>query len=643
MKACTLIFTLILATTAFRSQAQDTEALQVAERYKGENAVLLRHTEHVTITMENGAPRAVSRVEKEMLLLTDRAPSLYNVSYVHHGFFHKLGDVEAVSLIPDQKGYRSVRARDMKTTRSEDDNIFYDDARQTAITHPALVKYAKTRVSYTMHHMDIHFLPVFFFQHSTPAVHMVFKITAPRNVRIGHVMHGLNKGLVKYSVDEQRNTVTYTWTASDMPRFRSYGDAPSAGHLIPHVTPYIAEYTFRGEKVTVFGKVDDLYRFYYPFIKDINKQPDPKVKQLVASLTEGVTDPEEKARRIYAWVQRQVRYVAFEDGMGGFVPREAGLVCNRKYGDCKDMSSLLVAMFREAGLTAYFTWIGTRNKPYVYAETPLPVADDHMIATLKIGDRWVFMDGTDPTIPFGIPPYGLQGKEALIGMGENKYTIVKVPEANAAQNIMTDTTYLRLKGDMLEGTVVIRYKGYPAWDIATRMMYKNENEKANAVRSMTSRGSNKYIQTGFDYKISEDHAKDVYLRSDFQIGDYIQKAGAERYINLNLHRYYERDLLDTLVRKAPVERKYKIRTRQVVVFEIPAGFRLSYLPPDASGGVPGLWSYRISYHQSGTKVQLVKEYEVNSLYIKPEQFVAHNRLVNDLGAQYKESIILTAD
>jgi hypothetical protein len=39
----------------------------------------------------------------------------------------------------------------------------------------------------------------------------------------------------------------------------------------------------------------------------------------------------------------------------------------------------------------------------------------------------------------------------------------------------------------------------------------------------------------------------------------------------------------------------------------------------------------------------MKEFEMNTLYVKPEQFEENNKLVMDLRKQYKESIILTAD
>ena len=73
---------------------------------------------------------------------------------------------------------------------------------------------------------------------------------------------------------------------------------------------------------------------------------------------------EAKARRIYKWVQQNIKYVAFEDGMEGFIPRDASLVCSRRYGDCKDMASILTKMLQYSGVEACFVWIGTRSLPY---------------------------------------------------------------------------------------------------------------------------------------------------------------------------------------------------------------------------------------------------------------------------------------
>lgn len=634
-----------LVSIAYTPSVHAQDLAPIMARYSTENAVITNHTEHLELYFDGNELKARSRVERETLLLSDMAPTVYTNDYVYHGYFHKLGLLEGVTLVPGKKGWKTINATQYKTTRSESEDIFYDDAKQTVVTYTGLVKGARTKVTYELEHKDIHFLPSFYFQQNIPIVNGEFRLTAPKNVRIKYILKGNNVDKIKYSTSEGSNYITYTWKATDMPTLKTYDDAPGISYYMPHLLVYVTDYTTpkSNETVKVLGTVNDLYNFYYPFIHGINKTPDENLKATVATIIKGATTEREKAARIYRWVQQNIKYVAFEHGMGGFVPREAAAVCDKKYGDCKDMASLLVAMCRQAGLTAYFTWIGTRDKPYTYEETPLPIVDNHMICTVKIGNEWIFMDGTNPTIPFGIPPATLQGKEALIGISKNEYKIITVPEIAAPLNLVQDSTHITLNNRNVTGSVDILYRGYTAWSMQNIMMYQNEDEREKILKSITRRGSNKYSQTAFDYRMGDSLNRDVRLQSSFEIRDYAQQVGNEWYVNMNMQRSYESDWLSQTERKVPVEYSYKNRLTQVVVLDIPKGYKVSYLPPPQKKSINGLWGYTLTYKNTGKQVLLVKEFEFNTLMIPPARFAEHNTLVEDLKSQYKESIVLTSN
>ena len=117
-------------------------------------------------------------------------------------------------------------------------------------------------------------------------------------------------------------------------------------------------------------------------------------------------------------MQDNIRYIAFEDGLAGFIPATAQEVFKSKYGDCKGMANLMTEMLKLAGLEAYMTWIGTRHIPYDYTLPSLAV-DNHCISTVIIGGKEYFLDGTEKYIPFGDYAWRIQGKEVLIGKGIN--------------------------------------------------------------------------------------------------------------------------------------------------------------------------------------------------------------------------------
>jgi len=628
-----------------QAYAQDLDYDSIATKYSNESAVMTNNTEHLVIKFEKGEFTAESYITEEKLLINDLAPSLYNTQTVYHSYFNTLDEIKGESLIPDGRHYRSIKASGYKTTSSERENVFYDDAKQTQVSFAGLEKGSLTRVNYSIIHKDPHFLPVFYFQSYVPVANCSFEITAPKTMKLKFVIKGNSKELIKQQTREKGSNIIYTWTATDVPAIKSYDDAPAAPYYALHIIPYIESYKEQGtdEDVRVLGNPDDLYHYYYNFIKDVNKKDDSVLDNVVADVTRGDKTPRQKAQHIYEWVQKNMHYVAFEDKLGGFIPREAADICKRKFGDCKDMTSIQVALYRKAGIEAHFTWIGTRHKPYTYEDVPLPITDNHMICTIKLDGKWVFLDGTDPLIPFGIPPSGIQGKEALIGIDAKSYKIETVPVLPAADNVTVDSTSIHIADKNVAGTIKTKYKGYHAWLIGEVMMYRSDNDKEKTVRSITSRGSNKFLQSSYDYKPIDNDGKDVSLTSQFEVKDYVQSLGKEYYVNLNMQRSYMDEYVDVKERSAPIEYDYKNVIRQVVTLDIPKGYHVSYMPPDKAHSVDGLLSYKISYHKTSSQVQLVKEFELQSLYVNPDKFVAQNNLVEELKKQYKESVVLTAN
>ena len=149
-------------------------------------------------------------------------------------------------------------------------------------------------------------------------------------------------------------------------------------------------------------------------------------------------------------MQSNIKYVAFEDGLGGFVPRGAASVCDKRYGDCKDMANLLYEMLNHVGIEAYRTWIGTRNRQYSYYDVPTPMVDNHMITTAIIEDETIFLDATDSYVPFGMPSAFTQTKEALLGIDDNNYKIIKVPVQIADKSITSINSMFTLEGNIIK-------------------------------------------------------------------------------------------------------------------------------------------------------------------------------------------------
>jgi hypothetical protein len=79
---------------------------------------------------------------------------------------------------------------------------------------------------------------------------------------------------------------------------------------------------------------------------------DPAIAAFARSLTAGVTDPREKAARIYDWMRLNIRYVALFLGTTAAAPHRAVDILRDRYGDCKDHVALFTALLAAAGIRA---------------------------------------------------------------------------------------------------------------------------------------------------------------------------------------------------------------------------------------------------------------------------------------------------
>ncbi|MEI9913103.1 MAG: transglutaminase domain-containing protein [Bacteroidota bacterium] len=387
------------------------------------------------------------------------------------------------------------------------------------------------------------------------------------------------------------------------------------------------------------ANLDDLYHLEWSFIKDVNKTISPELKNITDSIVKGVSANEEKTKRIYKWVQKNIKYVAFEEGMEGFVPREANLVCSRRFGDCKDMASILTVMLQYAGVPAYFTWIGSRALPYDYTDVHLPITDNHMIATVKLDTGYVFLDGTDSHCVFGSPSGHIQGKQALIGISEHEYKIIRVPEYAKEKSQLVDTTYLQLTDKGITGSISINMTGYYATDMYGMMSYTNEKDREKYMKGYFNRGSNKFRLNKYDIT-DTDNPNTFRLTGQFELQDYGKKIADEWYLNLNLFKFYEHREIDYPKRNIPIEHDYKSTSKYVTILNIPEGYKISYLPESKSFR-NDVWGFDITYEQKTNQVVMTQSFDNNSLLLQPDKFQAWNKVLENLFPLYKETISLS--
>ncbi|SRX73406.1 DUF3857 domain-containing protein [Aequorivita antarctica] len=630
----------ILMLVATSAQAQYSDIFQnYKEKYPEASFVRLNQESNLFITIKNGNIDIVEKNVEENLYLNESATQGSKQSLNFSSFF-ELEEIEASSFNYEDRKYREEKVS-VFTEKDEMGESFYDDTKSVNFVYSNLKKGSRSQLKYSQKIKNPRFLTPFYFGNFSPIAQNKFSITADASVNLKFKQFNTEGMDIVFTKEEKRGKITYTWKLKDVKAFDYESQASTYKNILPHLVPIIASYEVNGNTVPVLNETKDLYNWYYSLVKDVNQEPaDPELIALTRSLTDGLDSDLEKVKAIYYWTQRNIKYIAFEYALGGFIPREANQVFKKKYGDCKDNSSILFKMLEIAGLKGNLTWIGTRDIPYSYEEVPTPMVDNHMILSYFDGADIYYLDATGRNIPITYPSSFIQGKEALIALDDSNYRIAKVPIIPAEMNSVKDKTQLKFEGKQLVGVTEVEISGYNKIDYIYALGNLNtKNERDIFYNEIFQKGNNKFIAQNISETNKDDYDKNIIVTYNFTIGDYFKQFGDQIFLNLNLNKYVSQYRTDPN-RKRDIEVDFKNYYTFETELQIPEGYSVAYLPESQIFEIDYIKA-TISYSQIDGKIQYKHTVICDFLNLNLEQQKEVNELITKVEKAYKEVVTFT--
>lgn len=207
--------------------------------------------------------------------------------------------------------------------------------------------------------------------------------------------------------------------------------------------------------------------------------PRPDLLALAQSQTGGLSDPAAKARALYDWVRKNIRYTAVFIGAGGWVPHSLDFILSKRYGDCKDQVLLLLSLLKVAGIEAVPALVNTGND---YSLNKVAAGFDHVITYLPALD--LYLDPTGSEVPFGELPFGVRGKPVVLARVSGS-SLAQTPALAADGNEVESQGDFKLRDNgTLEGTLRITTKGHAAMVMQDRLAQIPPGMGAEAVSRM---------------------------------------------------------------------------------------------------------------------------------------------------------------
>jgi transglutaminase-like putative cysteine protease len=248
--------------------------------------------------------------------------------------------------------------------------------------------------------------------------------------------------------------------------------------------------------------------------------PDESIRKLAAEVTRNAKTPREQAAALYYWVANNIDYAGNCVGVGSVVPHDAALVLKNRMGDCKDRSTLLLALLAVKGIAATSVLINAGNA-YTLPEVPSIQVFNHVLT--YIPSLNVYADSTSRFTQFGSLPLDDAGKPVIFTSGYNG--IQHTPPTNWKQNGIATETIMTIKPDGSgQGETKVAAQGIFASGIRAAMAQLPPNMEEEAVRRTLAQ--NGYTGTGTLHREDPTKPVDIYRYSrSYKITDVLNLPG----------------------------------------------------------------------------------------------------------------------
>jgi tetratricopeptide (TPR) repeat protein/transglutaminase-like putative cysteine protease len=417
--------------------------------------------------------------------------------------------------------------------------------------------------------------------------------------------------------------IRYQFAATNVPRVESEPAMPGFAEVAPYL------------HVSTYRTWEDVGRWYWSLVRD-QMQDDGTLKKAAAQAVSGLRTQAEKVKAIHRLVVESTRYVGLEFGIHGYKPYRVTQVFERRFGDCKDKATLLLALLGSVGIDSELVLLRTRRGGRI-DETPASLAVfDHAIAYVPSLDLYV-----DGTAEFsGVDELPAEDQDTMaLRVSARGVQLVRTPVLPAEKNLAQRKWRVDLQRDgsarISEELTVVGQAAHE-W----RSYYQTAGER----RSRFAKAWNgRYAGTQLE-SVEMDlvgRNRPVVVRSRVkvpQLGDW--RDGREAHLPTSSR---DADLVSTYARLGerhwPLIIGYPWRHEESVSYRLPKGTRVLRLPGNRAVK-NAFGEFTLAVSKTSDSIGITSVFVVNQSRIAPADYAAFRAFLRETDAALAERVVV---
>jgi transglutaminase-like putative cysteine protease len=359
---------------------------------------------------------------------------------------------------------------------------------------------------------------------------------------------------------------------------------------------------------------------------------DPSLEGELRRILEGAQNDREKIAAIQEFVLRGTHYVALEFGIYSYKPYPVSQIYARRFGDCKDKASLMIALLRAAGIEAEIALVRTRSLGDVAASPASIAIFNHAIVYVPKYELW--LDGTAEYAGRELPLED-QGALALTVNLAGPAQLRRVPMSRAADNYtrhIIRATLSPLGVIQFHGSSMIRGEDAPGLrhDLAVR------EQQLDAFRRELAEVFPSVQVDRVAVRGAEELSSDVSVEFQGELNSFEQK----RLVSLSsswMPRSYVAALALAGSRTQDLVLPSPWTTEEEIHIALPAGAEVITLPRDQN--ITGSFgSAKLRYKKSGGEIIVESRVEFEKARVSAQDYPAFRQFCAQVERSFRNEI-----
>jgi len=619
-------------------------ARQTLPTYPPETVAVVLLDERVTTVKDNGETETLYR--RAYKVLRPEAREQYGKAAVYFDGETKISYLRAWAIPLNGPEYQ---VNDKEAVESGPQEELYSDERRRTLRFPAFEQGSVVGYEYVQKKRPYVSEDSWWFQEEIPVRHARLTLNLPSGWEIA--TYWSNHAEVK---PQSYGSNQFVWDVESVPAVVHEEEMPSflavAGRMTVKYFP--SNPALRSKSSGSWREIG----LWYAQLTADRRQATPEIKKKVVDLTSAATTALDKMRSVASFLQRDIRYVAIEIGIGGYQPHPAADIFRNRYGDCKDKATLLGTMLHEIGIESYYVVVDS-ERGVIVPEAPSLVANHVVLAIRwpdgvpntglyafvehpKVGKLLIF-DPTNPYVPFGYLPSYLQDSYGLVSSSDGG-ELIRLPLLAPSSNRLTRSAKFSLAPTgVLSGDVEETRWGQWAAYGREQFIEVQPADRAKVLERFLGRSLNNFSLKSASVGNLDKYDLALTLKYNFISENYARSAG-----NLLIVRPR---VLDPKGWAIPAEkdkkRLYPVQlsasSLQDDDFEItlPAGYTVDELPPPTEAKCDyGYYSSHVEVN--GRTLHYKRTYEIKDLTVPPEKLDTFREFLRQINADERQSAVL---